>query len=150
MKYFSRLLTLFLLIFITSISFAEIPTQAEISKLSALWGQTLAERNPQKIADLYDKDALLYATFSNLINTHDGILQYFVKLTKNKDLKVNFTQQSIRPFDDVALNSGTYEFSYTNDQGKTVRVPARYTFVYYKTPAGWKIIDHHSSAMPEK
>ena len=29
------------------------------------------------------------------------------------------------------------------------RVPARFSFVYHRGAAGWRIVDHHSSAMPD-
>lgn len=124
------------------------PGDENIMKASDQWAQAIAGRDPNKITALYDKDALLYATFNNYIDTQAGILQYFKKLTKHDNLKVIFTKQNIRVFGDVALNSGMYEFSYT-EKGKTVRVPGRFTFVYRDTPVGWIIIDHHSSVMPE-
>jgi hypothetical protein len=49
---------------------------------------------------------------------------------------------------DAAVASGLYTFSYRKD-GQLVELPARYTFVYRKTPHGWAIIRHHSSALPE-
>lgn len=120
----------------------------EIQQAGSDWAQAIASRNPEKITALYDKNALLYATFSNLIDTQAGILEYFKNLTKKKDLKVTFTKQTIRLFNDAAINSGLYVFSFT-ENGKTVEVPGRYTFVYAETKSGWKIIDHHSSVSPE-
>jgi uncharacterized protein (TIGR02246 family) len=49
----------------------------------------------------------------------------------------------------VASNAGVYTFDLTKD-GTVVKVQARYSFVYRNFPGkGWKIIEHHSSAMPE-
>jgi len=113
------------------------------------WAAALASRDAAKIVALYDPEAILYATFTTRIGTQDGLLKYFTGLTKKADLKVRFTQQNIRVFDrDTALNSGLYVFSFT-ENGKTVKVPARYTFVYVKEHGAWKIIDHHSSVFPE-
>jgi hypothetical protein len=50
-------------------------------------------------------------------------------------------------YGDTAVNTGYYTFSYTKD-GETKSIPARYSFTYVKDGNDWKIVDHHSSAMP--
>ena len=40
-----------------------------------------------------------------------------------------------------------YTFSYAKD-GETKSIPARYSFTYVKDGNDWKIVDHHSSAVP--
>src|SRR5215831_21292348 len=47
----------------------------------------------------------------------------------------------------TAVNSGYYTFSYTKD-GETKSIPARYSLTYVKDGNDWKIVDHHSSAVP--
>lgn len=135
------------LIFISSFVFAT--TRESIQKLGSDWAQAIAARDASKITALYDNDAILYATFSNILDSRSAILQYFKKLTQHKDLKVTFTKQTIRLYGDAAINSGLYVFSY-HENGKKITIPGRYTFVYHTTPTGWTIIDHHSSVMPEK
>ena len=98
---------------ITTVALALNPADENIMKKSDQWAQAIAGRDANKIVALYDKDALLYATFANYIDTQVGLLNYFKKLTKHKDLKVTFSKQNIRVFGDVALNSGLYEFTYT-------------------------------------
>lgn len=134
-------------VFYTLAAFAA--PQQEVAKAGQTWAIDLSSRNPEKIASLYDKNALLYATFSNKIDTHQGIVKYFKNLMQKKDLRVRFTEQHIRVYHNAAINSGLYVFSY-RENGKTIEVPARFTFVYSLEPTGWKIVDHHSSLEPEK
>lgn len=132
--------------FAVPVSYKEIP---EIKQVTMQWKLAVDERNPEKIVNLYDEKAFLYATFSNVIEDRAGMMSYFTKLGKHPNLKVVFTRENIRVYGDVAVNSGLYVFSYV-DKGKTVKIPGRYTFVYHNTPKGWMIIDHHSSVLPEK
>ncbi|MFZ0123017.1 MAG: DUF4440 domain-containing protein [Xanthobacteraceae bacterium] len=60
---------------------------------------------------------------------------------------VQFGDQLIRVYGDTAVNTGYYTFSYTKD-GETKSIPARYSFTYVKDGNDWKIVDHHSSAIP--
>jgi TonB family protein len=47
------------------------------------------------------------------------------------------------------MDMGTYTFSLMDDKGVTSDVAARYTFIYQYRDGAWKILHHHSSAMPE-
>ncbi|MGL5805809.1 MAG: SgcJ/EcaC family oxidoreductase [Xenococcaceae cyanobacterium] len=133
-----------------SASSATTISDRDIEQLGQNWGVALASRDPNQIVSLYDKDAVLLATFNNELNTPDEIKEYFVGLTKKPDLKVVFNNQNIRILDEnTVTNSGLYTFSYT-DNGKTVEVPARYTFLYEKKGDRWAIVKHHSSTRPEK
>jgi uncharacterized protein (TIGR02246 family) len=128
---------------------ATLPAVSDVEALGQLWGQTLAGRDPAKIAALYHSEAVLLATFSNELDTQPEILSYFAGLTQKEGLNVRFDQQNIRILDeDTVSNSGLYTFSYTED-GKTVSVPARYTFLYEKQGDNWLIVEHHSSIRPE-
>ncbi|PTY01033.1 hypothetical protein DB346_15635 [Verrucomicrobia bacterium LW23] len=114
------------------------------------WAKAIATRNPKKIAALYDPGAVLWATFSTTrFDTPGEIHAYFVDLTKRENLKAVFTSHMVRMHGDVAIDTGYYYFSFT-ENGKTVKLPARYTFAYKRTPKGWVIIEHHSSVVPPK
>ena len=105
------------------------------------------ERNPRHAA-LYAPDATLLSTFDpKPLETPAEITAYFHKLTQNPNLKATVQTEKIRTFADGGEDSGLYTFSYTKD-GKEVRVPARFTFVFQRTPAGWLIVSHHSSVVP--
>lgn len=124
-------------------------TPEEIEKVSNQWAMSLSAGDPEKIAKLYDKNAILYATFKNKIDNPRDLIAYFKNLMKHQDLKVQFQKKNIRIFWETAVNSGLYTFSF-NEKGKVVTIPARYTFVYVLEPEGWMIIDHHSSVLPDK
>jgi uncharacterized protein (TIGR02246 family) len=127
---------------------AALPEASAVEALGQTWGQTLAGRNPQQIAALYSPEAVLLATFTNELDTAPEILEYFTGLTKREGLNVRFDEQNIRILDEnTASNSGLYTFSFVED-GKTVSVPARYTFLYEKQGDQW-LIEHHSSVRPE-
>jgi uncharacterized protein (TIGR02246 family) len=124
----------------------------------ARWADTLASRNADNIAGLYAPDAVLLATFNNKVTalpsgnftTPGGILKYFQGLSKLSGLRVDYQTQVARSLGkDTVSMSGLYTFSYREGR-RTVRVPARYTFVWQKRDGDWKIIEHHSSVRPEK
>jgi uncharacterized protein (TIGR02246 family) len=126
-----------------------LPEASAVEALGQTWGQTLAGRNPQQIAALYSSEAVLLATFTNELDTAPEILDYFTGLTKREGLNVRFDEQNIRILDEnTATNSGLYTFSFVQD-GKTMYVPARYTFLYEKQGDQWLILEHHSSVRPE-
>jgi hypothetical protein len=56
--------------------------------------------------------------------------------------------EKIDLFGDTAVASSLYTFSFRKD-GQRVELPARYMFVYRKTPHGRAIVRHHSSTLPD-
>ena len=73
---------------------------------------------------------------------------YFVTAFKVlSGLKVTFGDQLVRVYDNAAVNTGYYTFSFVKD-AETKSVPARYSFTYVKRGDDWLIVDHHSSVMP--
>lgn len=122
----------------------------EIYVVSHAWKIAIDTHNLEKILDLYNKSALLYATFKTRLDNSYKISQYFQHLFEKRDLIVTFNSQDIRIFaDNVAINSGMYTFNYTSELGDTVSINARFTFVYLLEDNIWKIIEHHSSIDPE-
>ena len=77
-----------------------------------------------------------------------ALRDYFVTAFKALPaLKVTFGDQLIRVYDNTAVNTGYYTFSYVQN-GETKTLPARYSFTYVRSGGRWLIVDHHSSAMP--
>ena len=120
-------------------------TQNEILALFEQWNNALKTKTAKNVVALYAYDALLLPTISNKVcHNHTEIEEYFVNfLTRSPVGKID--EANILIFDQVAINSGVYTFSF-ND-GNTTQ--ARFTFVYRWDGERWLIIKHHSSQMPE-
>ena len=117
------------------------------------WVKDLAEAkgNPKHVVKLYASDAILLPTLSDKIkfNNKDQLAPYFEKLTSYNQLNVETTLLKTFVSNDVAVNTGTYTFSYMSPDNKLVELPARFTFVYkLKGDKTWLILTHHSSALP--
>lgn len=114
------------------------------------WLTAVSTGTPDAVEPLYAKDAVLLPTLAPAVHNTPALRhEYFVMFTAKKNLKGKVDESHIRVFGDVAVNSGLYTFTFENADGQTVSVPARYSFVYHKTPAGWLIVDHHSSLVPK-
>ncbi|WFE75740.1 SgcJ/EcaC family oxidoreductase [Roseinatronobacter sp. S2] len=121
---------------------------AEIAGLLESWDAALQTRDPETVAALYASDAILLPTVSNEVRkTPAAIRDYFDVFLRFKS-RAKAVDQNIRLFDGLSVNSGVYEVTMTRD-GVETKVMCRYTFIYRWDDTGWKIIEHHSSAMPE-
>lgn len=153
MIYLKRWFVLLTVFFVFSTSYAEPalddPTaKAEIHQALQTWAKAVESRSPAQVLRLYAPDAVLLPTFSDtLSNTPTLRKEYFDHFLQKKDLKVKINLESIRVFDNIAISSGFYDFSYLENK-KKVKVVARFSFVYKKTTEGWLILEHHSSQMP--
>jgi len=123
--------------------------EAEIAGLFDRWNAALATGDAEQVTRLYAPDGVLEPTVSNEVrSTPAGIKDYFVKFLKMQPAgTINYRQIRLLGAD-AALDTGVYTFKLTKD-GKPQQVQARYTYVYKKVDGAWKILNHHSSAMPE-
>ena len=123
--------------------------QADVAAAGQKWGTVFAENNPDTMMPLYAKDGVLWGTLSPTVRSDPAAVKaYFVAAFQAlPKATVKFGDQLIRVYGNTAVNTGYYTFSYTKD-GETKSIPARYSFTYVKDGNDWKIVDHHSSAMP--
>jgi uncharacterized protein (TIGR02246 family) len=123
------------------------PTVDEVQDLFDGWNDALATLDADTVADRYAPDAVLLPTVSNQVRTdRAGIVDYFEHFLENKP-QGTILSSHVKVLDpNAAIDTGTYRFS-LNDGQRTV--DARYTFVYELVDGEWKIVNHHSSAMPE-
>lgn len=119
--------------------------QNEITALFDTWNKALQTGDPKQVAALYETNAILLPTVSNKVrHNHEEIEDYFVTFCAKKPVG-EINESNIRTFGDIAINSGIYTFTLDG----TATVQARFTYVYRWNGQDWKIIEHHSSAMPE-
>jgi uncharacterized protein (TIGR02246 family) len=121
----------------------------QIREIAQKWAQAIESRSPENVLKLYHSDGSLWGTLSPVLRQgHQAIFEYFVKFLQREDLKCEFTDGTIRIRDDYAFFSGSYVFTW-KVSGKTVVLPARFSFVYKKEDGTWLIMEHHSSLFPE-
>ena len=121
-------------------------TENDIAQLFAKWNQALLTENPDDVVDLYADDAILLPTVSNQVrHNHEEIRDYFVHFLAKKP-EGSIDESNIRIHNDIAIHSGVYTFKL---KAIDALVQARFTYVYQQDGDSWKIIEHHSSAMPE-
>ncbi|NRA43130.1 MAG: SgcJ/EcaC family oxidoreductase [Pseudomonadales bacterium] len=117
----------------------------DIPALFEQWNAALQTGDPKQVVSLYETNAILLPTVSNQVrHNHAEIEDYFVSfLAKGPVGKID--ESNVRSFGDIAINSGVYTFSFKDG----AQVQARFSYVYRWNGQAWKIIEHHSSAMPE-
>ncbi|MCG8526172.1 MAG: SgcJ/EcaC family oxidoreductase [Opitutales bacterium] len=116
----------------------------EITALFEEWNNALQTGDPKEVSALYESDAILLPTISNKIrHNHEEIEDYFVHFLANGP-SGKIDEANVRVFNDTAINSGVYTFTF--EDGNTVT--ARFTYVYRWNGNRWMIVEHHSSQMP--
>lgn len=120
-------------------------TENEIHPLFEEWNASLQTGLPERVADLYESNAILLPTVSNQVrHNREEIIDYFVHFLA-KGPKGKIDEENVRVYGPLAINSGVYTFAFKDGTS----VQARYTFVYRWNGTRWMIIEHHSSQMPE-
>lgn len=123
-------------------------TRREIAQLFHVWNDALKTGDPKQVAALYAHDATLLPTLSKEVRqTPEAIEDYFEDFLKLQP-KGAIIHQNVSLYDPIAINSGVYTFETTLD-GVKHHMIGRFTFVYRKENDDWKIIEHHSSMMPD-
>lgn len=125
-------------------------TDREIAGLFDRWNAALQTGSASAVTALYAPDAILQPTVSNKVrSTPEQIQDYFAHFLTGKPVGVINYREIRHLGPDAAMDSGVYTFTLTQADGTKRDVQARYTFLYERLDGQWKIINHHSSAMPE-
>ena len=120
--------------------------EADVLGLFDQWNTALSTLNPDTVTALYADNAVLLPTVSNQVrHNHEEVRDYFVGfLQKSPQGVVDEFNVNILS-DTHVTNSGIYTFTF----GDGSKVSARFSYLYVASDDGWKILQHHSSAMPE-
>ena len=119
---------------------------ADVLGLFDQWNTALSTLNPDTVTALYADNAVLLPTVSNQVrHNHEEIRDYFVGFLQKSPHGV-IDEFNVNILSDThATNSGVYTFTF----GDGSKVSARFSYLYVASDDGWKILQHHSSAMPE-
>ncbi|MDO5077319.1 SgcJ/EcaC family oxidoreductase [Corynebacterium sp.] len=119
-------------------------SEEDIAALFDRWNDDLKSGDPANVAENYATDSVLLPTVSNKVRfSADEKKDYFAHWLEKKPSGV-VNKRWIELDCNHAVDTGVYTFTY----GDGSKVPARYTFVYGVEGGEWKILTHHSSAMP--
>ncbi|MBR1177184.1 SgcJ/EcaC family oxidoreductase [Bradyrhizobium sp. KB893862 SZCCT0404] len=124
-------------------------SNGEIERLFATFNAAWATKDPDKVAVLFTRDAVLLPTVSNQARTtSEGVRDYFVSFLK-KSPSARIDTGTIRLDCNTASRAGTWTVTLKDDSGTSQDIKARYTFIYRFDRGTWKIDHLHSSVMPE-
>ena len=117
----------------------------QVAAATDAWAAAFNDRDPARLAALYDADAILWGTAAKaMATTPAAIHEYFKILPKLPSARVTFGEQKIRVLGDVAVNTGYYTFTFPKTEW-----PSRYSMVFKYRDGKWLIVDHHSSRIPQ-
>lgn len=113
------------------------------------WNFSLSSLDASQVSQRYWPNAVLLPTLSNTPRTSAAMVSEYFEHFLAKRPRGRIDSRTIQTGCNVAMDVGTYTFSLMDDKGTVSEVSARYTFVYQYRDGAWKILHHHSSAMPE-
>ncbi len=120
-------------------------SQAEVQSLFDRWNKALQSQDPERIAQLYSRDAVLLPTLSNEPRTdHESIVDYFSHFLQKRP-NGEISQREILIGCNMVQDAGLYNFRFLDGS----HAQARYSFIYVLEDGEWKISHHHSSLLPE-
>lgn len=125
--------------------------QSEILDLLQNWLVGIKSRVATDVASCYSKNAALWGSITKRLRCdEEGIRRYFEEFLnpKKKGLKVRFNEIEVNEIAGLPVVTGVYVFTWKDEEGNKVALPARYTFVLSKRNGVWKIEDHHSTILP--
>jgi uncharacterized protein (TIGR02246 family) len=124
-------------------------TAKDVEATTQQWIAAFNRKSAAEIVALYAKDAVFFGTTSPVLRDKPELVQdYFKSIGDAGDATISMGDHRVQVFGDVAINTGFYTRTALQN-GKEVKSPARFTFVYQLRQGKWMIVEHHSSVLPE-
>jgi uncharacterized protein (TIGR02246 family) len=124
-------------------------TVKDVEATTQQWIAAMNRKSTADVVALYAKDAVFFGTTSPVLRDTPALVnEYFKNLPNLGDSTMSMGEHRVQVFGDVAINTGYYIRASKQD-GKEVKNPARFTFVYQLRQGKWMIVEHHSSVLPE-
>jgi uncharacterized protein (TIGR02246 family) len=121
---------------------------SDVEAATQQWITAFNRKNARDIVALYARDAVFFGTSSGTLRDKPELVwDYFKGIADLGDSTIATGDHRVQVFGDVAINSGYYTRT-SMQNGKEVKNPARFTFVYQRRDGKWMIVNHHSSAIP--
>ena len=113
------------------------------------WNDALQSKDYEKVASLYSSTDLSFlpTVSDEFIRDTTATKQYFVEFLKKHPVGT-LTSDKVQSFGkDSYLHTGMYTFMVGPAENRTP-VNARFSYMWRKISGAWKIVHHHSSALP--
>lgn len=109
------------------------------------WATAFNQGDTKVIVSLYETNATLWGSYSTaLICSHEDIRSYFdAAFALRPRLEVRIGEYRAAIYGQTAVASGEYTFT----QGEDV-MSARFSLTFVKLGDFWRVVQHHSSALP--
>jgi uncharacterized protein (TIGR02246 family) len=123
--------------------------ETSVRAATEAWIAAFNRADTAAICAFYDPQAVLWGTTAaELITTPQGIQGYFEAVFALRPLpRMALGETLPRVFGDVAVSTGRYTLT-LSPAPHLREVSARFSFTYRCLAGAWRIVDHHSSAMP--
>ena len=113
------------------------------------WNEALKAQDYEKVASLYSSTDLSFlpTVSPKFIRDRHSTKQYFMDFLKRLP-DGTITADNVQSYGtDAYLHSGLYTFM-TGPAENRQAVEARFSYMWRKVEGAWKIVHHHSSAVP--
>jgi uncharacterized protein (TIGR02246 family) len=130
-------------------SLAQAEPKDDAYKILGRWADAFNAGKPDEVMGLYTADATVWGTLSPTLTSSPAAIESYFAGASAIGAKVRLLDHTASELSDgVVVETGRYDFERIQN-GQTVTLPARYSFVLVKQEDTWKIAHHHSSPMPK-
>ena len=119
----------------------------DVEAATQQWISAFNRKSAPEIVGLYAKDAVFFGTTSPVLRDTPALVQDYFKNIGAAGGTISMGDHRVQVLGDVAINTGFYTRTAVQD-GKEVKNPAWFTFVYQLRQGKWMIVEHHSSVLP--